>query len=302
MKKRRIIVTGAAGFIGWHLSEHLRRDDAVLTVDREVLPEPRPTHILGDLNQATTLDMMVAFHPDVVVHLAADAAIGSTVNGTALQCGLDDNIRATIGVLDVAVAAGASIVLASSAALYSLPQSSWAPIAAPYRSWYGVTKLVCEELVRLYREAHHVPYAICRFSNVYGPQFKRKGVTGAFLSALLAGVPPVIDGDGSQERDFIHVDDVLRLIGVLCHSELDERLINVSTGVQISVADLWSMMSDEAMQQGLSPLPPQFRPHLPGGVPSCDMPPAVHARVGLAEGVRRLLAVAQGRRPGLPRG
>ncbi len=214
-----IIVTGGLGFIGSHIVDALvQRGDAVGIVDN------LSTGSYGNRNAAAQLfmgdicnyDLAQAFEairPEVVIHEAAQTAVGVSVEDPTLDC--ESNIVGTIKLLECCKVYGVrKIIYASSAAIYGtpvrLPVDESHPIAP--LSPYGISKYVPEHYLSVYRSLYGVDYTILRYGNVYGPRQRTKGegaVIPAFFNAQLANQETVIHGDGGQIRDFIYVADVV---------------------------------------------------------------------------------------------
>jgi len=270
----RAVVTGGTGFIGWHLSGYLlEQGHEVLAVDRAPAPERSDIeHLRGDLNEADVQAAVVAFDPDVIFHMAALPGVGGAVSLERTVPVLDDNVAATVAMLEVAAQTGAKFIFASSGAVYSLPESRQTPDEAPFRSGYAIAKVCAEEYVRLFQQARGVEYTICRFSNVYGPQFKPKAVVGNFLSAVAEGRPAVINGTGRQRRDFVFVRDIIRHLERVAR-EPGSRTMDFCSGVHTSVEDLWQQVA--ALVESIDmPLPAVQRAldgptgiQTPGGTP-----------------------------------
>jgi len=213
----RIFVTGIAGFIGSTVAELLRDcghqvsgcDD--LSLGRWInVPEGIDWDV-GDLRD------MKAINADVVVHLAA-MSCARWPDPTELW---ERNLEATVHLKSIF---NGRIVFSSTCV---------AP--DPLLGAYAGSKWACENIL---------PDAtIFRFANVYGPKQRdwgaEPGVLAAWQKAEAVGEPIRIDGDGSQTRDFIHVDDVARAILLACESdEGDGHTMDICTGVQTPVIEL----------------------------------------------------------------
>ena len=212
----RVYVTGIAGFIGSHVADLLWAAgadvwgcDDLSTGQRSNLPPDR-RQIRWEEVGATALLSGV----DVVVHLAALA----DTRGRPERYWMDTADAALMAVL--AEKAGARFVFASSAA------------AARPRGHYGQAKRVAEGI------ATKCGGTVLRFANVYGPR-SRGGVLHEWAQARRDGQPLRVDGDGSQTRDFIHVEDVAHAIFLATLSSRgDGQVLDICTGVQRSITDL----------------------------------------------------------------
>ncbi len=227
---RRAVVTGAAGFIGSHLSErlvvegyrvigidaftdHYSRDakranlSRLATDDRFELLEtdlasPSARHALADVVDGAT----------VVYHLAGQPGV-RTSWADGFESHLRDNVLSTQNLLEACTRTGCGrFVLASSSSVYGrrtepTPMREDDPLR-PY-SPYAVTKASAEQLCRTYLENHGVPTVILRYFTVYGPRQRPDMAFRRFIRRILDGEPVPVFGDGEQTRDYTYVDDAV---------------------------------------------------------------------------------------------
>jgi UDP-glucose 4-epimerase len=213
------LVTGGAGFIGSHLTRALLTQGRRVTVldnlsvgRRNVIPEAA-RFVHGDIRDARAVEDALQ-GVDCVFHLAAQVTIRGSFD--RFYEDLDTNVMGTARVLKaVDPAAVKWFVLASSMAVYSDADSP-RPIdeGHPTRplSPYGFGKLTAEGVGRQILEARGIPFTALRFFNTFGPAQTYTpyvGVITIFVTRLLRGEPAVIFGDGEQQRDFVHVDDIV---------------------------------------------------------------------------------------------
>ena len=239
----RVVVTGGAGFVGHHLVNALTRVGAkTLVIDD--LSSGRAER-LGPSVEIERLDIarddlgptIDAWRPMIIFHLAAQASVP---RGEAdPEFDLRVNGVGTLRVVAAARAArvGRLVFTSSGGAIYGerlTPASESSPLRP--ESAYGIHKLLGERYVSNSRIAH----AIARPSNIYGPGQDAQGegaVVAAFTEASRKDQALTIHGDGSQERDFLYVGDLveaLLLLGVVRRS----GTWNVATGKSISIIDL----------------------------------------------------------------
>ncbi|HEX6424826.1 MAG TPA: NAD-dependent epimerase/dehydratase family protein [Acidimicrobiales bacterium] len=256
----RLLVTGGAGFIGSTLVDRLLAEghevdvlDDLSTGSLANLAEARAdrtrrlTFHQIDVREAHAVDLIAHRRPDLVFHLAAQPDVTSSVARPSHDAAV--NVVGTVNVLEGARVAGSRKVVAaaSGGTIYGevaprqLPvKESQAP--APL-SPHGVSSRVALEYLRLYRRLHDVEFTALALSNVYGPrQDPRRGVVATFASRLLAGDPCTVHGDGEQTRDFLYVDDCVDAL-VRAVERGDGLLINVGTGVETSISDLYAAMA-----------------------------------------------------------
>ena len=237
-----LLITGASGFIGSHLAEHLSKAGyEVLGVDRN----PRPPfgnwrHVQKDVN-----DFFPEAEVEGVFHLSAE--IDVRVGQENPRKVWEDNIRGTYSVLEWGRKYDAPIIFSSSAAVYGNPvDAGELPLTENAElkptSAYGVSKKIGEELVRFYGEAYGIPFNILRYFNVYGPRSDH-GVIYLLLRAIKEKKPFTVFGDGRQTRDFIFVSDVVEA-NLLAFQNLKQDAFNISTGKETSLLELISLVEE----------------------------------------------------------
>lgn len=256
------IVTGAAGFIGSHLSERLIADGWNVTgVDAftsyyaradkeanltELRNEPRFDLVETDLAVAP-LDHMFADRP-VVFHLAAQAGVRASF-GDSFAGYVHDNLIATQRVLEHALDAGCPrVVMASSSSVYGdaeeYPCVEGVTPTRP-RSPYGATKRMCEDLADIYRGLGLSVTAL-RYFTVYGPRQRPDMAMRRLCEAAVGGPSFTLNGDGLQSRDFTYVGDAVDATvraGVVLDVPL---LLNVGGGEEATMLQVISTIEDLA--------------------------------------------------------
>ena len=244
------LVTGGAGFIGSHLTRALLAGGRRVTVldnlsvgRREVVPEgARFVH--GDVrDDAAIADALSGV--DCVFHLAAQVTIRGSFDRFSED--LDTNVMGTARLLRAVDRAHVKwFTLASSMAVYS-DAGSPAPIdeSHPKRplSPYGVGKLAAEDVSHQILEARGIPFTATRFFNTYGPgqtYTPYVGVLTIFITRLLRGESITIFGDGEQQRDFIHVQDIVA--GTMATPGREPGRYNLGTGKGTTLNQLAAMV------------------------------------------------------------
>ena len=245
----RAVVTGGAGFIGSHTVDALlARGDEVHVVDnlatgrRENLDAAAALHE-QDIREPLD-DLFAELRPEVVVHLAAQADVGTSVEQPRLD--LEVNVLGTLNVLEAARPHGAQLVFSSTGgAIYGeCERPAREDDAREPVSPYGTSKLAAEEYLATWNRLHGASHVALRFANVYGPRQLAKlegGVVAIFSDRLRAGETVTIYGDGKQTRDYVYVGDVVA--AVLAAIGVAGGTYNVGTGKETSVVELFDAMS-----------------------------------------------------------
>jgi UDP-glucose 4-epimerase len=241
----RFLVTGGSGFVGSHVVDELVANGAseVVVFDKVVRNENLEEAsaagsvrvVEGDVTDREALAGAVK-GVDGVFHLAV-LPIGPSEADPRLA--LDVNVVGTFNVLEAAQQAGAKkIVYSSASSVYgdtneTMDESH--PLDA--RSMYGASKIAGEYFLRAFHEIHGLDYVTLRYMNVYGPR-QEGGLIVSVLRRIESGEAPVIQGDGSQSFDFVHVADVARLNIAAMASDVSGEAFNVGSGGEASVKEI----------------------------------------------------------------
>jgi UDP-glucose 4-epimerase len=247
-------VTGAAGFIGSHLSEVLLAKGAeVIAVDcfttyydrsakqlnlAGILGHPRCRFVESDLAEANLSDLLAGV--DYVFHQAAQPGVRSSW-GAAFDGYVRNNVLATQRLLEAARHSPVKkLVYASSSSIYGDAETLPTPETATPQpvSPYGVTKLAAEHLCWLYWSRFEVPVVTLRYFTAYGPRQRPDMAFDAFIRKALAGRPIEVFGDGEQSREFTYVADVVEANLLAAESALAGRIFNIGGGAQATVNEV----------------------------------------------------------------
>ena len=214
----RYVVTGAAGFIGSHLSEALlRAGHEVVGVDcfTDYYERSRKERNAAALD---VIEADLAIEPleplltgaDGVFHLAGQPGVRASW-GESFQHYLERNVRATQRVFEASAAAGVRVVFASSSSVYGDAETYPTPehVVPQPISPYGITKLACEHLAAAIERAHGLDAVLLRYFTVYGPRQRPDMAFTAMLEALARGERFRLFGDGSAARSFTYVGDAV---------------------------------------------------------------------------------------------
>jgi len=246
------VVTGGAGFIGSTLVDALvERGDEVHVVDdlssgrREQVAAAARLRVL-DVREPLA-DALADARPEVVFHLAAQIDVRRSVADPVADAAT--NVLGTLQVLELARGHDAQVVFASTGgAIYGECEHP-ATEAAERRpvSPYGTSKLAAEEYLAAWNRLYGTSHVALRLGNVYGPRqdpHGEAGVVAIFLSRIRDGQQGTIFGDGSQTRDYVFVQDVVRAFVAAVGA--DGGVFNVGTGIETSVRELWQGCTEAA--------------------------------------------------------
>lgn len=250
----KILVIGGTGFIGRHLCPFLGKDNHVLVMARNPRGDDDSnrtgsniSYVKGDI---TDRDQVFAAMKgmDYVVHLAS-TVIPSTSNADPIF-DVQTNLVGALNILDAAVEHKIKklVFLSSGGTVYG--EGTGKPFKEddptnPICS-YGIVKLAIEKYIQMYHQLYGLPHAILRVSNPYGPgQLGEKplGVVSIFLDRIKQNMPIEIWGDGSTSRDFVYISDVLDAIKLAMFSPKCRLLLNIGSGVKISLIELIDSIS-----------------------------------------------------------
>ena len=243
----KILVTGGAGFIGSHITEYLvQRGDDVTVLDnlntgrKENLAKinDKINFVNGDIRDYKLLEKLVSDTAGVF-HEAALASVQDSFNMKDEY--FDVNVNGTENIFKLAKEYGFKVVYASSSSVYGNPKKI--PInedddRKPINP-YAETKLDGEVLAKKYSEMN-VRVIGLRYFNVFGSRQSKEyaGVIKLFLEKIKQKIPPKINGDGLQTRDFVHIDDVVMANILAMDSNIKHEFFNVGTGNSISILEL----------------------------------------------------------------
>ena len=239
MAVSKSLLVGGAGFIGSNLAHRLGDAtvvDCLLTGSRDNVPGDA-TFLEGDACTRLS-DLPDDF--DVIYHFGGASSAPLFDERPAYA---SEAVELFQHVLEKARACDASVAFASTSSMYSgCPKPYREDMHVVPTTLYEFSKLSMEHLARAYSARYGLDVTAFRFFSVYGPREQGKGrfanIVSQFLWCLRAGIPPLVYGDGSQTRDFTHVDDLLDAIQ-LAHPETKGfEVYNIGTGIEHSFNDV----------------------------------------------------------------
>ena len=264
-------VTGGAGFIGSHLTKNLvERGNEVIVIDNLNTGKKQNIEKISkkidffevDIRDFNAIEDILK-NVDGIFHEAALASVQDSFR--IPDEFFDVNVNGTENIFKIAKKLGIKVVYASSSSVYGNPISI--PIKEnddknPFNP-YAKTKLEDDKLAEKYAK-NGLKVIGLRYFNVFGPRQSKEyaGVIKLFLERIQQGLPPLINGDGLQVRDFVYVNDVVNANILAMESNIDSEFFNIGTNSVISVLDLANIIIKFS---GLN-LKPIHRSAVPGDV------------------------------------
>jgi NAD dependent epimerase/dehydratase len=253
LEKKRVLVTGAEGFIGSHLTERLVDEGCLVrafilynsfnswgwidTFNRE--KKQKIEIFSGDVRDQYGV-RKAAEGADVIFHLAALVSIPFSYHSP--DCFVDTNVRGTLNVLQAARTLGIEKVLVTSTSeVYGT--ACYVPIDEAHplqgQSPYSASKIGADKIAESFFRSFDLPVSVVRPFNTYGPRQSARAVIPNIITQLLSGTKEIRLGDLSPTRDFLYVKDTVDAFTEIakCDDAAGET-INIATGSEVSIKDL----------------------------------------------------------------
>lgn len=250
--KRKILVTGGAGFVASCLAEKLMQDpdnfvvivDNLLTGSLKRLPKSSKENwkfIKADVNDFRDLSsIMMSYNFDYVFHYAAVVGVKRTTEHPVMVLGDIEGIR---NILDLCKNSGVRrVFFSSSSEVYGEPfehpqNENTTPLNS--RLPYAVVKNVGEAFLRSYKREFDLDYTIFRFFNTYGPKQSTDFVMSRFIKAALKNKDITIYGDGTQTRTFcFYEDNIEACVNAFKHDQFVNDTVNIGSDIEVSIREL----------------------------------------------------------------
>ncbi len=278
-----LLVTGGAGFIGFHLCARLLQEGHAVCAfdDLNEFYDPRLkeanltdlrqlsakfSFVRGDITDRAAVDALFESHQfDQVIHLAARAGVRPSLLEPALYQRV--NVEGTVNLIEAARRTGVKkATIASSSSVYgvnsSVPFKESDPIFTPV-SPYAASKLACEALGHVYHHVHGMDIAMLRFFTVYGPRQRPDLAIHKFARLIHAGKPIPVFGDGSTARDYTYVTDTVDGIVACTKREFGYTVLNLGESQTVTLGRLIELIQKSLGRPALI----DRQPLQPGDVP-----------------------------------
>ncbi len=252
-KNKRVLVTGADGFMGSHLTERLLGEGAKLSVfvrgnstvgttqyalrNIKHLENKLEDILTGNIASLDAKELVVKDRPEIIFHLAADAYVPNSFAHPREV--METNVTGTLNMLH-AVKEGRGIkriVCVSSSEIYGMTIGGSIDEDHPFypSSPYAASKVAADRYCYAYWKTYHLPIVIIRPFNTYGPRHTYD-VIPKFIELAMKGERITIHGNGRQSRDFTYIDDMIKAFLLMGrHKDAIGRAVNYGTGKAISI-------------------------------------------------------------------
>lgn len=305
--KKKVLVTGGAGFIGSHLVDRLVREGyPVRIIDnlssgkleniQHHIDTNKVEFIQGDIRDAELVNKSVDA-VGFVVHLAAIISVPFSVENPDLT--FDVNIQGTHNLLVAATEKGVEkFVFISSCAVYGDPEAN--PVTENMKtnpiSPYAESKLIAERYCLSYNQSNQLKTVVLRFFNVYGPRQSMNAYSGVitlFINKVNQKEPLIVYGDGSQTRDFVNVRDIVdAILAAMRNEKAEGEVFNIGSGKPTSINEL----AKTVLELGNVDLEIKYEKHRTGDIEHslADITKArkllgYEPKVNLSDGLRELI-------------
>ena len=240
----RILVTGAAGFLGGHVARHLAAaGHDVRGFDKDSIPDTAYESVIGDLLDTESVTL-AARGVEAICHLGAIGDVYLAAEQPQLAAAV--NVTGSANVALAAAEAGAKVVYASTWEVYGEPQ--YQPIdedhpVSPDHP-YNITKLAGEQLLLAADRLQNVPVTALRLGTAYGPGLRANSVFRIFIDRARAGEPITIQGDGAQGRQFTYAADIASAFELACSADVHGVAMNILAPETTSIKELAELVVD----------------------------------------------------------
>ncbi|MBI2410426.1 MAG: NAD-dependent epimerase/dehydratase family protein [Candidatus Kerfeldbacteria bacterium] len=255
----KILVTGGAGFIGSHIVDALVQAghqvsvlDNFSTGKREWVNDAAVVHEADITDAARVKEVIAVACPEIIYHFAAQIDVRKSVSDPVVDA--QQNIIGTLNVCEAArtalpVGTPRKIIFAATGGMmYGDTDIRPTPEQVEPRpiSPYAISKLSVEKYLYYYKMVYGIDYVSLRFANVYGPRQNphgEAGVVAIFINKMMRGEQPIINGDGTQTRDYVFVHDAVDAAMRAMNTQTLSGYYNVSTGIETDVNSIFDLIN-----------------------------------------------------------
>jgi len=249
----KCLVTGGAGFIGSHIVDLLiENNHEVVVVDNLLTGNKKNLNSKAifyevDICDKEELDkIFLKENLEIVFHVAAQVDVTKSIKNPLFDAKI--NILGSLNILELCRVYRVKKIIYSNSGGAGSGEPQYIPIDENHPikpiSHYGISKHIFEHYLEVYRYLYGLKYVSLRYANIYGPRqdpYGEGGVVAIFANKILNDKQPKIFGDGNQTRDFMYVRDVAK-VNLLCINKLDNKILNVGTGVEVTVNELFLIL------------------------------------------------------------
>jgi len=252
-KNKRVLVTGADGFMGSHLTERLLAQGAKVSVyvrgtsvsgttqytlkNIKKIKDKVEDILTGNIGSLDSKDLVIKNRPEIIFHLAADAYVPNSFEHPIEV--METNVLGTLNMLHALKESKSikRIVCTSSSEIYGMTLGGSINEEHPLypSSPYAASKVACDRYAYAYWNTYRLPIAIIRPFNTYGPRHTYD-VIPKFITLALKNKPLTVHGTGNQSRDFTYIDDMIDAFMIMgSHKDAIGKAVNFGTGKAITI-------------------------------------------------------------------
>jgi len=258
----KVLITGGAGFIGSNIADRLIEiGHSVAIVDNLATGKKENINSKAifyeyDVREKDLISVFKMVMPDIVIHNAAQLSVRLSVEDPLYDSSVNVvgglnvfNCSSQCGVKKVIFASSGGTVYGEQVQFPADETHSTNPISP-----YGVAKLASEKYLNYFNNAYGLKYTALRYANIYGPRqdpLGEAGVVAIFSKKLLTGEIPVVNGDGSQTRDYVFVEDVVAANIKAIESDFI-GCVNIGTETETTVNELFNILKSASGKRDIN--------------------------------------------------